>query len=89
MHWDIVVSRELDGSQHEYLRARVRGRHLEHLFVGDDVELARLRHEPRVGGEDARDVGVDLARGAQSRRECDGGRVGPTATERRHVHRVP
>ena len=87
MHWDIVVSRELDGSQHEYLCAR--GRHLEHLFVGDDVELARLRHEPRVGGEDARDVGVDLARRAQSCGECDGGRVGPTATERRHVHRVP
>ena len=87
MNWDFVVSRELDGSQHEHLRAR--GCHLEHLLVGDDVELPRLRHDPRIGGENARDVGVDLARRAQRGRECDGGRVGPTAPERRHVHRVP
>ena len=59
------------------------------ILVGDDVELRASGTIPRVGGEDARDVGVDLARCAQSGRECDGGRVGPTATECRHVHRVP
>ena len=34
---------------------------LEHLVVGDPVDLAGLRDEPRIGGEDTFDVGVDLA----------------------------
>jgi hypothetical protein len=40
-------------------------------------QLARLRDDPRVGREDALDVGVDLARlGLQRGRQCDCGRVG-------------
>ena len=53
------------------------------------VELARLRNDARIGGEDSFDVRVDLAGGAERRSEGDRGRVGPTAPERRHVHRVP
>ena len=34
---------------------------LEHLVVADDVDLAGLGDEPRVGGVDAVHVGVDLA----------------------------
>ena len=37
------------------------GRHLEHLLVGDARQPAGRRDDPRVGGEDAVDVGVDLA----------------------------
>ena len=35
--------------------------HLEHLVEVDVGELAGLRHDARVGGEHAGDVGVDLA----------------------------
>ena len=50
------------------------------------VELARLRHDARVGGEDAVDVGVDLADvGLERRRERDSRRVGAAAAERRDV----
>ena len=46
------------------------GGELEHLLVRDGIELAGLRHEPRVGGEDTVDVGEDVAhRGRQRRRE--------------------
>ena len=34
---------------------------LQHLVVADDVHLARLGHDARVGGVDAVHVGVDLA----------------------------
>ena len=47
--------------------------------IGDD---------PRVGGVDARDVGVDLARvGAERGGERHRGGVGPAAAERRDVER--
>jgi hypothetical protein len=50
------------------------------------VELARVRDDARIGGEDAVHVGVDLARvGAERGRERDGGRVGPAAPEGRDV----
>ena len=48
-------------------------RHLEHLLVRDAVELARLRDDPRIRGEHALDVRVDLARRAERRRERHGG----------------
>ena len=63
-------------------------RHLEHLLVRDAVELARVGDDPRVGGEDAGDVGVDLAGGAEGSGQRDRGRIGAAASERRHVHRV-
>ena len=66
--------------------ARAGRRHLEHLLERDDRQLARLGHDPRVGGEDAVDVGVDLADvGADRRGERDGGRVRAAAAERRDV----
>ena len=61
-------------------------RHLEHLLGGDPVELARGRHDPRVGGEDAVDVAVDLADlGAERGGEGDRGGVGGAAAERGDV----
>jgi len=69
-----VVAGELDGA-HLQDAGAARG-HLEHLLVGDAVELARVRDDARVGGVDAVDVGVDLAYvGADAGRHRDGGRV--------------
>ena len=51
-------------------------------------ELARVRDDPRVGGEDARHVRVDLAGAAERGGERDGGGVGAAAAERRDLHRV-
>jgi hypothetical protein len=49
---------------------------------------ARRGHDPRVGGEDAVDVGVDLADvGLQRGGERHGGRVGTAAAERGDVLR--
>ena len=79
-------ARELDGAQHQHLGPG--RRHLEHLLVRDAVELARVRDDPRIGGEDAVDVGVDLAGRAERGGERDRGRVGAAPAERRHVHRV-
>ena len=59
VHRDAVAAGVLDAAQHQHLRAG--RRHLEHLLVGDGVELRGVGHDPRVGGEDAVDVGVDLA----------------------------
>ena len=55
----VVAAGVLDAPQVQDLGAG--GRHLEHLLGGDPVELAGGRHDPRVGGEDAVDVAVDLA----------------------------
>ena len=51
--------------------------------------LRALGHDPRVGAEDAGDVGVDLADlGAERGGERDGGGVRAAAAERGHVERV-
>ena len=61
---------------------RAVGGEVEHLLHGDDVELAGARQDARIGGEDAVDVGVDLADvGVERGRERDGGRVGAAAAE--------
>ena len=86
MNTNAVIAGELDRAQHQHLRSR--RRHLEHLLVRDRRQLARVRHEPRVGGEDAGHVGVDLAGRAERCRERDGRRVGAAAAERRDLHRV-
>ena len=83
---DAVIAGELDRAEHQHLGAR-RG-HLEHLLVRDHSELARLGDDARIGGEDARHVGVDLARRAQRRCESDGRGVRAAASERGDVHRV-
>ena len=62
------------------------GGHLEHLLEADHRQLARVRHDPRVGGEHAGDVGVDLAHlGVDRRRQRDRGGVRAAAAERGHV----
>ena len=59
---------------------------LEHLVVLDVAQLARRLHHPGVGGEDAVDVGVDLARlCAQRRGQGDGRGVGSTPSEGRDL----
>ena len=51
-----------------------------------DRKLAGVGDDPRVGREDAGDVGVDFAHvGAERGREGHGAGVGPAATERGHV----
>ena len=77
---DVVAAGVLDAPQVQDLGAA--GGELEHLLVGDGVELAGRRDDARVGGEDAVDVGVDLADvGLERRGERDRGRVGAAATE--------
>ena len=77
-------ARVLDAAQLQHARAG--GGHLEHLVEGDDVELAGVGHDARVGAEHAGDVGVDLALvGADGGRERDGGGVRAAAAERRDV----
>ena len=86
MDADSMVTGKLDRAQHQYLGA-ARGQ-LEHLLVGDGVELARVRDQAWVGGEDALDVGVDLASvGVERGGERDGGRVRAAPAERRHLVR--
>ena len=75
---------ELDGAKGEH--ARTAGGHLEHLFVRDDLETTCFRGDAGIGGEDAGHVGVDLALvGVERGGKRDGGGVGSTASERRHV----
>ena len=50
------------------------------------AQLARIGHDPRVGREHARDVGVDFAHlGAERRGDRHGARVRAAAAERGHV----
>ena len=71
---NVVVAGELDAAQGEHLAAGAG--HLEHLVEVDVGQLAGLRHDARIGGEHAGDVGVDLAgvgverRGQRRRRWC-------------------
>ena len=82
----IVAAGDLDRARGE--DAGAGGGHLEHLVEADPRQLARVRDQPRIGGVDASDVGVDLAEvGAERGGERDGGRVGATAAERRHLER--
>ena len=81
---DVVLARVLDGAHGEHLRAG--GGHLQHLVVGDVVDLAGLGDQAGVGGVDAVDVGVDLADvGAQGVGQGDRRGVGAAAAERGHV----
>ena len=81
---DVVVAGVLDRAQLQDLGAG--GGHLEHLLEGDDAQLPSRLDDPRVGAEDAGDVGVDLADlGAERRRDRDRGRVRASTPERGHV----
>ena len=51
------------------------------------LDQPRLGHDARVGGEDAVDVGVDLAKACLERdRQGDGAGVAAAAAERREFH---
>ena len=84
MDADTVPSSVLHAPELEDPRAR--GGELEHLLVGDPVDLARLGVGAGVGREDAVDVGVDLADvGPEGGRHGDRGGVRAAAAERRDV----
>ena len=79
-----VLLGELDRPRVHHPRAQAG--QLEHLVVADAVDLAGLGDDPRVGGVDAVDVGVDLAGvGAQHGGQGHGRRVGAAAAQRRDV----
>ncbi len=78
----IVHHAELDRAHLHDLGAE-RGQ-LQHFLERDLVEAARLRHDARVGGVDAVDVGIDVAAfGADRGRDRDRRRVRAAAAERR------
>ena len=80
----VEAAGHLDAAQHHDLGA-ARGE-FQHLVVGDEVELAGLGDDARIGGVDAVHVGEDHAGfGAQSGRQGDGGGVGAAAAERGDV----
>ena len=84
---DPVVAGVLDRAQLQHAGAR--GRHLEHLLEGDDRQLAGVGDDPRVGAEDAGDVGVDLADvGVERGGQRDRGGVGAAASQRGDVAAV-
>ena len=84
---DTVVARVLDRAQLQ--DPGPGGRHLEHLLVGDMGQLAGVGDDPRVGAEDAGDVGVDLAdAGVEGGGERDRGRVGAAPPQRGDVAAV-
>lgn len=84
MHTHVLATGVLDAAQVQHLRAR--GGRLEHLLVRDGRDAAGSGNDSRVGGEDAVDVGVDLAEiGAQGRGESHGRRVGGAPAQGRHV----
>ena len=59
---------------------------LEHLFVANLRELARIRRYSRISRVDALDVGIDVAAlGAKRARQRHRGRVRTAATKRRDV----
>ena len=59
---------------------------LEHLVVADPVDLPCFRHDPRIGGVDAVDVGVDLAAGGPEHgRQRHGRRIRAAAAQSRDV----
>ena len=59
---------------------------LQHLVIGDGVQLFRAVHPAGIGGVDAVHVGIDLTFvGAQHRRDRDRGGVATSAPQRRHV----
>ena len=65
MERHVVVAGELDRAERQHPPAR--GGDLEHLVERDPWQPARARHDPGVGREHPRDVGVDLAAvGAQA-----------------------
>ena len=87
VHLDAEPAGVLHAPQVQHLGAG--RRHLEHLLGGDAVDAASGGHDPRVGGEHAVDVGVDLADvRAERGGERDRGGVRGAAAQRRDVLRA-
>ena len=63
---DVELLGELDRAQLHHLGSSAG--HFEHLVVGDLRNLARRRHEPRVGGVDTVDIRINLAKVSLERR---------------------
>ena len=81
---DVPFAGELDGAHLEHAGARAS--EFEHVVIGNLVELLSARAHARIGGEDAFDVGIDLAHvGVDSPGHSHCRRVGTAATERGHV----
>ncbi len=81
---DIVFAGEFDRTDLQHLGTEAG--HFQHLFKGDLVEALGLRHDARISGVDAIDVGVDLALVRfQRRRQGNTGRVRATTPEGRDV----
>ena len=82
LHPDLVLHGQRHGARLQHLGPE-RG-HLQHLLVGDALELARLGDDARVGRVDAVDVGEDVAAlRLQRRRQRHGRGVRAAAAERR------
>ena len=80
VHPDVLAPRVLHTAQMQDLGPA--GRHLQHLLVADVRDPPRAGHDPRVGGVDAVDVGVDLAVvRAQRRGQGHRGGVGGPAAQ--------
>ena len=61
----------------------------QHLLIGDLGDVARVRHDPRVGGEHTVHIGVDLADvGLERRRQRDRGGVRTAPAQGGDVLRV-
>ena len=82
LHAHAMVHRHLDRARLQHLGA-LRG-HFQHFFVGDLIELARLRNDARIGRVDAVDIGEDVAAvGLERRRQRHRRGIGAAAAQRR------
>src|SRR5690606_27149189 len=80
----VLAAGVLDTAQMQDLRPT--GRHLQHFLVRDLRDLPRCWRDPRVGGVDAVDIGVDLTHiGVQRRGQSNGGGVRAATTDRGDV----
>ncbi len=87
VYGDGVAACVLDTAKHQHLGSA--GRHLHHFLVGNALDAAGVRHDPRVGGENAVHIGVDLAEvGLQCGCEGHSGCIRAAPTERCHVLRI-
>ncbi len=81
MHAHAFLHRQADRARLQHLRPD-RGQ-FEHFLVGDFLQFSRARHDPRVGGVDTIDIGVDVAAiGLHRRRDRHRRGVRSTAPER-------
>ena len=84
MNRNVIAAGVFHTAQHQHL-GPARGQ-LEHFLERDGVQPLGVGHDARVGGEDAVDIGVDLADvGVQRGSQRDGGGVRPAAAQRRDV----